>query len=92
MNRITSNENTIGKLLTDKELYDKGIALVARADSAVKAYENAADKLKTKDGTAGKLLNDREAYDKLVVMIENIDALIKDVKANPGKYVKLSIF
>ncbi|PKN16157.1 MAG: MCE family protein [Deltaproteobacteria bacterium HGW-Deltaproteobacteria-23] len=89
---LTSNENTIGKLLTDKELYDKGIALVARADSAVKAYENAADKLKTKDGTAGKLLNDREAYDKLVVMIENIDALIKDVKANPGKYVKLSIF
>jgi len=25
-------------------------------------------------------------------MIESIDALIKDIKANPKKYVKLSIF
>lgn len=89
---LTSKENTIGKLLTDKDLYDRGVALVIRADSAVKAYEEAAARLKTKDGTAGKLLNDREAYDKLVTMIESVDALIKDIKANPKKYVKLSIF
>lgn len=91
-NVLTSKENTIGKLLTDKELYDKGVALVTRADSAVKAYEDAADRLRTKDGTAGKLLNDREAYDKLVTMIESIDALIRDIKANPSKYVKISLF
>lgn len=89
---LTSKENTIGKLLTDKELYDKGVALVTSADSAVKAYEDAAGRLKTKEGTAGKLLNDREAYDKLVTMIESIDALIRDIKANPSKYVKLSLF
>jgi phospholipid/cholesterol/gamma-HCH transport system substrate-binding protein len=89
---IQSADGTLGKLVHDRELYDKGIALVTRADGAVKAYEDAAEKLKTKEGTVGTLLNDREAYDKLVVMLESIDALIKDVKANPGKYVKLSIF
>ena len=89
---LTSKENTIGKLLTDRDLYDRGVGLVTRADSAVKAYEEAALKLKTTDGTAGKLLNDREAYDKLVTMIDSIDALIKDIKAHPGKYVKLSLF
>jgi phospholipid/cholesterol/gamma-HCH transport system substrate-binding protein len=89
---LTSKDNTIGKLLTDKDLYDRGVALLTRADSAVKAYEEAAVRLKTKDGTAGKLINDREAYDKLVAMLESIDELIKDVKANPTKYVKLSIF
>ena len=89
---LTSKDNTVGKLLTDKDLYDKGVALVTRADSAVKAYEDAALRLKTKDGTAGKLLNDADAYDKLVTMIESIDALIKDIKANPKKYVKLSLF
>jgi phospholipid/cholesterol/gamma-HCH transport system substrate-binding protein len=89
---LTSKENTIGKLLTDRDLYDKGAALVTRADSAVRAYEEAALKLQTKDGTAGKLLNDREAYDKLVTMIESLDTLIKDIKANPKKYVKLSFF
>ena len=89
---LTSKENTIGKLLTDKELYDKGVSLVTRADGAVKAYETAAARLQSTEGTAGKLLNDREAYDKLVVMIESIDALIKDIKANPKKYVNLSLF
>lgn len=89
---LTSKENTVGKLLTDRDLYDRGVVLVTRADSAVKAYEEAALRLKATDGTAGKLLNDREAYDRLVTMIESIDALIKDIKANPGKYVKLSLF
>jgi len=89
---LTSKENSIGSLLADRELYDRGVGLISRADSAVKAYEEAALKLQTKDGTAGKLLNDREAYDKLVTMIESIDVLIKDIKANPKKYVKLSLF
>lgn len=89
---LTSKDNTIGSLLTDKELYDKGVTLLARADSAVKSYEDAASRLKGKEGTAGKLLNDREAYDKLVVMVDSIDILIKDIKANPGRYVKFSLF
>lgn len=89
---LTSKDNTIGKLLTDKELYEKGVILLSRADTAVKAYEEAAGRLKGKDGTAGKLLNDQEAYDKLLLMLDSIDALIKDIKANPKRYVKLSIF
>ncbi|NVO00969.1 MAG: MCE family protein [Geobacteraceae bacterium] len=89
---LTSKDNTIGSLLTDKELYNQGVALLTRADSAVKAYEDAASRLKGTEGTAGKLLNDREAYDKLVVMVESIDVLIKDIKANPGRYVKFSLF
>jgi phospholipid/cholesterol/gamma-HCH transport system substrate-binding protein len=89
---LTSKDNTIGKLLTDKELYDRGVILLTRADSAVKAYEDAAARLKTKEGTAGKLLNDKEAYDKMLVMIESIDVLIKDIKANPKRYINLSIF
>ena len=89
---LTSKDNTIGKLLTDKELYEKGVILLSRSDTAVKAYEEAAGRLKGKDGTAGKLLNDQEAYDKLLLMLDSIDALIQDIKANPKRYVKLSIF
>ena len=89
---IQSADGTLGKLVHDRELYDKGVALISRADSTVKEYEDAAARLKSKDGTAGKLLNDREAYDKLVKMIESIDALINDLKANPKKYINLSIF
>jgi len=44
------------------------------------------------DGTAAKLLNDDQLYDKLNTSIENLDTLIKDIKANPKKYVKFSLF
>jgi len=89
---LTSKDNTIGKLLTDDELYGKGIALMTRADSAVKSFEDVALKMRTSDGTAGKLLNDREAYDKMVKMLESVDALLKDIKENPQRYVKISLF
>lgn len=89
---MTSKDNTIGKLLSDDELYTKGVSLITRAESAVKSFEDVAVKMQTADGTAGKLLNDREAYDKLVTMLDSVDALIKDIKANPKRYVKLSLF
>jgi len=92
LTEIQSADGTLGNLIHDRELYDKGLALISRADSTVKEYEDAATRLKTKDGTAGKLLNDREAYDKLVKAIESIDALVNDLKANPKKYINLSIF
>lgn len=89
---LTSRENTVGKLLTDKELYDRGVALITRADSAVKAFEEVGTRLHGKEGTAGRIINDKEAYDKMLAMLENIDALIKDIKENPKRYVKLSLF
>jgi phospholipid/cholesterol/gamma-HCH transport system substrate-binding protein len=91
-NILTSKENTIGKLLTDKDLYDRGVSLMTGAESAVKSFEDVAVKMRTRDGSAGKLLNDSEAYDKMVRMLESVDALIKDIKENPKRYVKLSIF
>jgi len=89
---LTSKDNTIGKLLTDKELYDRGVVLVSRADGAVKAFEEVATRLHGTEGTAGKVLNDREAYDRMLLMLDSIDALIKDIKENPKRYVKLSLF
>ena len=48
--------------------------------------------LKAGQGTAGKLLTDDELYIGLQRSIEKLDALIEDVKANPRKYLKFSIF
>ncbi|MBP1727815.1 MAG: transporter, periplasmic substrate-binding protein [Deltaproteobacteria bacterium] len=89
---FTAKDTTIGRLLTDDELYARGVALMSRADSAVKSFEDVALKMHTTDGTAGKLLNDQEAYDKMVKMLESVDALLQDIKENPKRYVKLSIF
>lgn len=53
---------------------------------------NSANALATGQGSAGKLLTEDDLYEKLLNSIDKIDALIADIKANPRKYVKLSIF
>lgn len=43
-------------------------------------------------GSAGKLLTEDDLYEKLLNSIDKLDALIGDIKANPRKYIKFSIF
>lgn len=90
--KLTSKESTIGMLINDKELYEKGLSLISRADNSMKDIETLTARLKAGDGTAGKLINDKELYDKLNRMVDAMDALVVDIKKNPGRYVKLSLF
>lgn len=48
--------------------------------------------LNSGEGTAAKLLNDDELYDKMVKSLGDLEALVQDIKANPKKYVKFSLF
>lgn len=43
-------------------------------------------------GSAGLVMTEDELYRRLMESVNNLDALVKDVKANPKKYVKFSIF
>jgi phospholipid/cholesterol/gamma-HCH transport system substrate-binding protein len=90
--KLTSSDSTIGLLLTDRTLHDKGVDLMERAESSVIALEETIDKLNRGEGTAGKLISDRDAYDRLTLALESLDALLKDVKENPKRYVKFSLF
>lgn len=51
-----------------------------------------AGKLNSGTGTAGRLMSDEELYTRLLESVNNLDTLVKDVKANPKKYVKFSLF
>lgn len=48
--------------------------------------------LKSQEGTAGKLLNDPSLYNRLDSLANSADALMKDIKANPKRYVHFSVF
>lgn len=90
--KLMSKESTIGKLLGERELYDRGIALMERAEKSVEGVERITDRINRGEGTAGKMLSETETYDRLNRMVDNIDALVKDIKENPKRYLKFSIF
>jgi len=56
------------------------------------SLQSTAQALNRGQGTAGKLMTDKQLYDNLTRSVENLDALVKDIKANPKKYVKFSLF
>lgn len=90
--KLTSSDTTIGKLLGEREMYDKGLALIERADNSVKAFEEIANRVNRGEGTAGKLVADREMYEKLNGMVDSVSSLVKDIKENPKRYLKFSVF
>lgn len=90
--KLTSKDTTVGKFLTDREFYDKGLALIDRADRSVKGFEEISVRLNRGEGTVGKLLNEKELYNKLDRVVSDLDALVKDIKENPKRYVKFSVF
>lgn len=49
-------------------------------------------KVDSGDGTAARLLNDPALYQDLRVLVSRLDSLTADVKANPKRYINLSIF
>jgi phospholipid/cholesterol/gamma-HCH transport system substrate-binding protein len=61
--------------------------------SATSAKLNAVlDKVNSGQGSMGKLMNDPAMYDNIRKLVSRLDSLTADFKANPRKYIKLSIF
>ena len=50
------------------------------------------DKINSGDGTVGRLLDDPQIYDNLAEATRSLDALLADVKANPKRYVNITVF
>jgi phospholipid/cholesterol/gamma-HCH transport system substrate-binding protein len=49
-------------------------------------------KLESGEGTASKLLNDPGLYDEVRSLVRRVDTLTAEFKANPRRFIKLSIF
>jgi phospholipid/cholesterol/gamma-HCH transport system substrate-binding protein len=66
--------------------------LIERVSEVTDALTKVARRLESGDNTIGALLEDRELLDRLEQAINNLDLLITDVRANPKKYLKVSVF
>lgn len=90
--KLTSRDSTIGMLLNDRELYDRSVSLLTRADRSMQDLEAVSARIRAGEGTAGKLITEKELYDKLNRTVDALEALVTDIRKNPGRYVKLSLF
>lgn len=66
--------------------------LVANLDSSNARIQRILDKAENGDGSLAKLLSDSLFYNDLRRVLGTTDALLADIKANPRKYINLSIF
>jgi phospholipid/cholesterol/gamma-HCH transport system substrate-binding protein len=85
--RLTRGEGTAGKLITDEALYNR---LNSMADRLDKVTAN----LQAGEGTAGQLLHDKQLYENMNGAVGEIRQLVKDIRADPKKYlnVRVSLF
>lgn len=76
-------------------------ALVAKLDeeqvaekltSAIASLDEVLAEIEGGEGTIGRLMSDEQLYKNLTAASENLSLLLADLKANPARYVHLSVF
>lgn len=65
---------------------------ITNLESTSRELKNFSQTLNQSNGTVGRLLNEDGLYNRIDSVTTSLDALIRDIKANPKKYVKLSLF
>ena len=85
--RMNRGEGTAGKLMTDAELYNRLNSMADRLDKLGAGLNQG-------EGTAGQLLHDKQLYENMNGAVTEVRALVKDIRADPRKYlnVRVSIF
>ncbi len=89
---LNEGSGTVAKLVRDPEIYDN-------LNKASKQLSVVIERIESGEGLAGTLLSDRELSIELkdtVVELKNslseFEELIAEIKANPDKYIKFSVF
>jgi len=85
-----------GRLQVSTEKFDKAMHDISVLSTEIAALstevKEIAAKINKGEGSAGALINDKEYIENLNKTITEFSILIEDIKKNPKKYVKLSIF
>jgi phospholipid/cholesterol/gamma-HCH transport system substrate-binding protein len=66
--------------------------LVQRMDSTVRLASRIARRIENQEGTMGKLVRDPTLYQQLLQTTREMDSLVTDIKANPKRYIHVSVF
>ena len=82
-------EDTVDRLAVTSARID---TLVTKLDALAADAALFTARLESDSTTLGKIMTDRELYDDLRITLRELNLLMQDVKRNPGKYFKFSLF
>jgi phospholipid/cholesterol/gamma-HCH transport system substrate-binding protein len=88
LNKTFSNLETISDTLAAANIYASVNNLKASLEKAASLMDN----LNKGKGSAGKFLTNDTLYTNLSGSVESLNMLLKDMKANPKRYVHFSVF
>lgn len=88
INRVLANLDNLSDDLAKMEIK----STVDNANQAMADVKSITDKINKGEGSLGMLVNDEQLYNNLNNASAELDGLVRDLKTNPGKYLKLSIF
>jgi phospholipid/cholesterol/gamma-HCH transport system substrate-binding protein len=87
LGNLNAGKGTAGKFLTDDQIYQQLTLISQKVNTAI-------DKINSGQGTIGQLMVNPQLYDSMNGATRELNALIKDVRADPKKFlrIKLAIF
>ncbi|MVZ66911.1 MCE family protein [Sphingobacterium sp. DK4209] len=88
INSILGNLDSLSSDLSKTEIK----ATIDNANQAMRDVQAITNKINSGEGSIGLLIHDEKLYNNLTNASQNLDELVHDLKTNPGKYLKISIF
>jgi len=71
---------------------EKFAGITSTLDTLSLSLKALSSKIESGEGTLGQLVNDTTLYQEIKKTASNVDSLILDIKKNPKKYLKFSVF
>lgn len=95
---LRQNNDKIKKILTNfSDISDSLVkanipAILNNVDRTISDLNVVIGKINKGEGSVGLLLNDKKLYDEVTKAAKDLNLLLEDIRANPSKYVKVSVF
>jgi phospholipid/cholesterol/gamma-HCH transport system substrate-binding protein len=83
--QLRKGQGSAGKLIMDESLYRSLSSFSARADSLM-------GKAGADSSNVSRLISDPGFYERVSKLLKDLDLLLVDLKENPDRYVKVSVF
>jgi phospholipid/cholesterol/gamma-HCH transport system substrate-binding protein len=89
----TDREDQLKRTIDSFERSATGMEnLTVKLDSLRTSIQTVSNRVERGDGSLGMLVNDPKLYEETRASVAQFRALVEDIKRNPKKYVKLSLF